>query len=90
MKKNYRALAAIAALALGGVSQAAPVKVSETQKLSDKQEIVVQKKKQTKEISFDGFGGIVNSNYFAGTPPKQYGQYLQRIGRQKWTKSNNK
>ena len=27
--------------------------------------------------------------YDAGTPPKQYGQYLQRMGKQKWIKSKN-
>lgn len=37
---------------------------------------------------YTGADGYNPMNYFrdAGTPPKEWGQYLQRTGKQKWTK----
>ena len=41
-----------------------------------------------KEIcELDNGGHLDYKPYDAGTPPKYYGQYLQRIGKQKWTKA---
>lgn len=38
-------------------------------------------------INIQPGGHLDYKPYDAGTPPKQYGQYLQRIGKQKWIKS---
>lgn len=88
MKKSASLLAAMATLAMAGAAQALPVK-------ADKSAGVQQTSKQThrrkhhstaREIRFNGFGGLEHTPFDAGTPPKVYGQYLQRSGKQKWTK----
>ena len=81
MKSKISALA-IAALSLAGATQAAtPQQQTETKQVQKVNQI-----RQTKDVKFDGFGGIQHTPYFAGTPPKMYGQWLQRAGRQKWNK----
>ena len=82
-------MAAIATLALGGLAQAAPaVQAEKAPEIHVKQEHRRQsvKTKQSKEITPDGFGGLDIRIPDMGTPPKMYGQYLQRIGKQKWNK----
>jgi len=37
-------------------------------------------------LQFDMHGGLIDPFLVSGMDPKSYGQYLQRIGRQKWNK----
>jgi hypothetical protein len=86
---SLRKMAAIAALALGGLAQATPaIQTERAPEIQVKQEHKRQtvKTKQSKEIIPDGFGGIDIRIPDMGTPPKYYGQHLQRIGKQKWNK----
>jgi hypothetical protein len=87
--KNKNILVASMAM-LAGVLQAKP-----SNNLSLKNNIITvsakqikEKKvtKQEKEIKFNGFGGINQTFWDGGRPPKQYGQWLQERKKQKWNK----
>jgi len=95
MKKSRMSLAALA-LVMAGAGQL-PTQVVEaktnsvkTIQLQDKSEKPTKNIRQEKEIKLDGTGGLEHYSFDSGNPPKLYGQYLQRIGRQKWTKSKSK
>ena len=95
MKKNWRTLAAIAALLAGGVSQAAPVNITSQQNIrsvntQSKQELPKHTRETKRQILPNGFGGIDIPFVDFGRSPKEYGQYLQRTGKQVWVKSKNK
>lgn len=89
MKKTNILLAGLAMMA-GGL-QAAPsanvtVNNGNNIEVNAKQSRERKVIKQEKEIDFDGIGGINHIQWNAGTPPKQYGQWLQSNRRQKWNK----
>lgn len=88
MKKSRIGL--IGALAFAGAVQAAP-----TINTQDKTNVVIQEKvpdqnnrrvRQNRELPPDGMGGISFPFYDTGRSPKEYGQWLQATGRQKWVK----
>jgi guanyl-specific ribonuclease Sa len=91
MKKIAQVLTASLAVATMGVGVPAPTEL--------KQNVTVQEQAPTKKavnvpvqsnqqvINIQPGGHLDYKPYDAGTPPKYYGQYLQRIGKQKWTKA---
>lgn len=94
--KNSRMSLASLALVMVGIGQL-PTQIVEAKKanvktiqLQDKSDKLTQNVRQEKGIKLDVTGGIEHYSFDSGMPPKLYGQYLQRIGRQKWTKSKNR
>ena len=91
MKNKFKNLA-LAALSLAAVADAAvpttPTQ-SKTEQRSEKK-LPTKQIKQTKEIKFNGYGGIEYTPFDGGISPKMFGQYLQQIGKQKWNKKKRK
>lgn len=91
-KSIAKALSVLGLLGCGGTGQAiaqivnAPVMSHESTKNTPSKPNQVNQR----EILPDGVGGIQNSFWDFGTSPKEYGQFLQSTGRQKWTKSKTK
>jgi hypothetical protein len=90
MKRKTMSLAAIAALAFGGASQAMPTQIQSNQKIIEiqsKQTLPKQQRSNQREILPDGTGGVVFPWVDYGRSPKEYGQWLQYNRKQKWSKS---
>jgi hypothetical protein len=89
MKKNRIGLMALAALMTGGISQAAPITVESPVPVTQqaKQTLPKRTRENRREILPDGIGGIRIPYIDHGTSPKEYGQWLQGTGKQKWIKS---
>lgn len=93
MKKINQVLAAGLAVATMGVGMPGvtvlptATKTDNTIQAPTKKSMPVQVQTQQQQINILPGGHIDYKPYNAGTPPKQYGQYLQRMGKQKWVKS---
>lgn len=93
MKRKFSSLAALAVLMAGGSTQAVqPIQSAQTEKTTTVQapaKVVSERKTivNNREILPDGSGGLIMPNYYFARTPKEYGQWLQANGRQKWTKS---
>lgn len=87
MKHTLRTAVAMAALLFGGTAQSA-TPVAETKSGIE----ISAKNKEEKypnnrrEIVPNGYGGLSFSSYDGGHSPKEFGEYLQRNGLQKWNR----
>lgn len=89
MKKSKVSILAAAALALGGIAQAAPTGAVDKQSNTIVQKVNQSEQgrvRQSRELRLDGTGGIDFPFYDRGRSPKEYGQWLQANGLQKWSK----
>jgi hypothetical protein len=90
MKRKTMSLAAIAALAFGGATQALPTQFQSNEKtieIQSKQNLPKHQRTNRREILPDGTGGIVIPWIDNGRSQKEYGQWLQYNRKQKWDKS---
>lgn len=88
MKRSRVGVMAMAALMMGGLSQAAPVEVKDINATSQqsKQELPKQTRETRRQILPDGTGGVYMPMLDHGRSPKEYGIYLQYNRKQKWSK----
>lgn len=95
MKKRTIGLGRLAlatAMLFAGGAQAAPeiinanAPVEQQAPTQQKQELPKQTAENRKQILPDGTGGLMFQHPDHGISPKDYGQYLQSTGRQKWSK----
>jgi hypothetical protein len=78
---------ALAALSLASVTDATvTAQPTEQQTVQNEKALPPKQIKQESAIKFNNLGGIEYTPFDGGTPPKYYGQWLQRTGRQKWNK----
>jgi len=88
MKKRRLGMAALALLA-GGLGQMTPTALNaKTIEVTQqaKQELPKQTRETRRQILPDGFGGLDFPLIDHGRSPKEYGQWLQAKGKQKWSK----
>lgn len=92
MRNKIGALA-VAAMSMAGATQAAiPVQQNDKQQTVQQAKDVNNQRKviQSKEIKVDPMtGGLDFGFYDRGRSPKEYGQFLQSRGLQKWNKKFN-
>jgi hypothetical protein len=79
---------ALAALSLASVTDATVTAQPTEQKqtVQNEKSLPVKQLRQSRSIPFNNIGGLEYAPFDGGTPPKYYGQWLQRTGRQKWNK----
>lgn len=79
-------------MGMGGAVQMAPVQAATPVEITqnNKQELPKPTRETKRKILPNGFGGVDIPFIDHGNSPKEYGQYLQRIGKQKWVKKQKK
>ena len=85
MKRTKLGLLALVALMSGGTAQAMPTTVNPAATQA-KQTLKTPTRESKREILPDGMGGLLFPYIDHGTSPKEYGQWLQKTGRQIWNK----
>ena len=85
MKQTKLGLLALVALMSGGTAQAMPTTVAPAT-IQAKQTLKTPTRESKREILPDGAGGLLFPYVDHGTGPKEYGQWLQRTGKQIWSK----
>ena len=93
MKKRNLPMALLATMALAGGGVIAPQQVTAKTSIQANNEKQTPQKDVVKQrLVVNDYGGLDYNPLYQSSSrsPKDYGQYLQRIGRQKWTKSKNR
>lgn len=84
MNKQVLSMAALAAMMFGGMPQAQASAHNPT-KMEAVPVKIIQREKLKAPLPF-----ITTTSVIDGVPPKVWGQYLQRTGKQVWTKKKNR
>lgn len=91
-KLKTAAILAASLMGIGGAVQMAPVQAATPIEISQntKQELPKPTRETRRQILPNGFGGVDIPFIDHGLSPKEYGQYLQATGKQKWIKKQKK
>ena len=88
LKKNLALLGLLSLVAGGSIAETPTIKTEGKTELNTNVKTDRRTRKEiiNQHLQFDMHGGLIDPFLGSGRDPKSYGQYLQRIGRQKWNK----